>query len=346
MPEPCAQHTSLPEPAVACSPISSLDTSPSSPSSGTPMPAPCCESARAKAGLLDSMSTKATCERSTSAPGPREWIASQRAFLVRTFLRLAEGQVSMAHEAGLYPKYGEASTKSTLPLSSLKTRRASGRKGAQPSSGNCWREDISGETERLVRLMSVPDINVIDGGFLLPTLTVCGNYNRKGVSQKSGDGLVTALLRLGPTLLASAATAGGNYKRGNPKLREWVKQLPTLCARDHKNSGGATLTERGKSRLPSALKHKLPTVCATDFKAPYSAEGYRKQTQQRSKPLRDTLVHTTGHRLTPAFAEWWMGWPIGWTASSVRAMARFRSRQQRRGSSLPKVSSTDKTDHA
>ena len=45
-------------------------------------------------------------------------------------------------------------------------------------------------------------------GFSLPTLTVCGNYNRTGASKTSGDGLVTAL-----------------------------KKLPTLCARDWKDTG-------------------------------------------------------------------------------------------------------------
>ena len=38
-------------------------------------------------------------------------------------------------------------------------------------------------------------------GSLLPTLTVCGNYNRKGASATSGDGLATALKKM-PTLVA------------------------------------------------------------------------------------------------------------------------------------------------
>lgn len=38
-------------------------------------------------------------------------------------------------------------------------------------------------------------------GLSLPTLTVCGNYNRKGASKTSGDGLVTALKKM-PTLTA------------------------------------------------------------------------------------------------------------------------------------------------
>ena len=36
---------------------------------------------------------------------------------------------------------------------------------------------------------------------LLPTLTLCGNYNRKGASKTSGDGIITAL-KLPPTLTA------------------------------------------------------------------------------------------------------------------------------------------------
>lgn len=159
--------------------------------------------------------------------------------------------------------------------------------------------------ESLVRLMLTPAIRETAGGSLLPTITVCGNYNSKGASATSGDGLATALRNLGPTL------------------------LPTLCAIDHKGSGGQVLTKRGAQSLPRALKHLLPTICATDFKAPYSAEGYHKQTQQRSKPLRDTLVHTTGHRLTPGFAEWWMGWPLGWTALNVAVTGKSRSKRQR-----------------
>jgi hypothetical protein len=183
--------------------------------------------------------------------------------------------------------------------------------------------------------MSAQAISEIAGGCLLPTLTVCGNYNRIGVSKKSGNGLATAL-KLMPTLCAANAKQGADNRAGRDKkhgttLPTALKKLPTLCARDYNNSGGKTLTNRGKSRLPTAMKHLLPTVCATNYKSPYSAAGYHKQTQQRSKPLRDTLAHTTGHRLTPAFAEWWMGWPLGWTGSSAPVTGKSRSRRQPRG---------------
>src|SRR5512140_3488159 len=44
---------------------------------------------------------------------------------------------------------------------------------------------------------------------LLPTLTVAGNYNRKGASPESGDGLVTALREMYPTLCARDAKGPG-----------------------------------------------------------------------------------------------------------------------------------------
>lgn len=73
-------------------------------------------------------------------------------------------------------------------------------------------------------------------------------------------------------------------------------------------------TKRGET-LPHLFRRLLPNLCATDYKSPYSRQGYLKQRQKRSKPLRDTAAHTIGIRLTPDFCEWWMGWPIGASAS-------------------------------
>lgn len=127
---------------------------------------------------------------------------------------------------------------------------------------------------------------------LLPTLTVDGNYNRKGASKESGDGLRTALLptltvclrdnrggenpegparpsletlaKTGalPTLLSSAESRGGQtYGRGNLTLRGTLQQLPTLTTRDEKGPGPANKTRGGKD-LPLTLGgHLNPTWC-------------------------------------------------------------------------------------
>ena len=59
---------------------------------------------------------------------------------------------------------------------------------------------------------------------LLPTLTVHGNYNRAGVSAKSGDGLVTALL---PTLTAR------DYRTGNASAQTWSKRTTSPPLSEH-----------------------------------------------------------------------------------------------------------------
>lgn len=48
---------------------------------------------------------------------------------------------------------------------------------------------------------------------LLPTLTRCGNYNRKGASRTSGDGLGTVLRRMLPTLPRHDVRGGSKPER-------------------------------------------------------------------------------------------------------------------------------------
>lgn len=59
-------------------------------------------------------------------------------------------------------------------------------------------------------------------GSLLPTLTVCGNYNRKGASATSGDGLATVLKRL-PTLVAR------DYRHPGRSRLEWTGSKSGDC---------------------------------------------------------------------------------------------------------------------
>lgn len=102
-------------------------------------------------------------------------------------------------------------------------------------------------------------------GSLLPTLTVCGNYNRKGLSKTSGDGLATAL-----------------------------KMLPTLVARDHRHPGRSRLDRTG------------------------SKSG-------------DCLPQVIGGPLNPEWCEWFMGWPVGWTALKPLEMDKYQQWQQQHG---------------
>jgi len=120
---------------------------------------------------------------------------------------------------------------------------------------------------------------------LLPTLTRCGNYNRKVASPTSGDGLVTALAKL-PTLRRTDGERGGRGDliqalRGNPNSHY---KIPTLTKQDAHNNGS-----------PSQRNRNTP---------PLNAE--------------------VGGPLNPDWCEWFMGWPIGWTASAPLGTDRFR----------------------
>lgn len=124
-------------------------------------------------------------------------------------------------------------------------------------------------------------ISVSGFGSLLPTLTVCGNYNAKGSSPTSGDGLATALKKL-PTLVASDATCGVE-----PPGRTGRKLLTTLTASNGLDGGSNS----------------------------------RRAALNRGDPI-------PSGPLNPDWCEWFMGFPIGWTASDALAMPKFHEWQQ------------------
>lgn len=139
------------------------------------------------------------------------------------------------------------------------------------------------------------------GSGLLPTLTVHGNYNRRGASKNSGDGLATVL-------------------KNNPRL-------PTLRATDGERGGRGDLLAiiRGKPN-----KHcRLPMLTANDCKP----AGRVEVTEYRQKGRRTTVQRLRaavtepeqlGGTLNPDWCEWFMGWPIGWTASEPLETDKFR----------------------
>lgn len=152
-----------------------------------------------------------------------------------------------------------------------------------------------------------PSISASASGSLLPTLTVCGNYNAKGASKKAGDGLATALAKRLPTLLASDAAKGGPnavHGSGTMSLTAAVARLPTLTARDY----------RSERR---------------------SAEGFSKRAaERRGHTLPATLDHEAGGQggpLNPDWCEWFMGFPIGWTASAPLETHKFHEWRQQHG---------------
>lgn len=193
----CELRTFSPEPVAASWQTSSSDTSQSSPSSGSPTPAKSCASDSPACESLKAMSDPWTSRES--------WLASMRSALdslVRTSAQQEREQALAASEAASTEKSCEQLTLFDLSGSSSKTHPSSEPEAGTSSSETWWRVDTPGEMDSLPRLMLERLTSVIGGGALLPTLTVCGNYNRKGASPTSGVGLATAIGRLLPTLVA------------------------------------------------------------------------------------------------------------------------------------------------
>jgi len=95
-----------------------------------------------------------------------------------------------------------------------------------------------------------------------------------------------------------------NYSMG---LAETTKVWPTITAQDAKNNGGESQFQRNTKPLnvEAALHCSRPTQTATGAV---------------SQPT-----------LNPAFTEWLMGWPIGWTASAPAVTGWCRWQRHMRG---------------
>jgi hypothetical protein len=124
--------------------------------------------------------------------------------------------------------------------------------------------------------------------FLWPTITVCGNNNYKGASKTSGDGIETAIQK---QMLA------GLPQPHSPLWCEAFDDKPAMQSSDE-----CTLFDRATGK-PSPL-------------------GVTKQVLLYERSLLSYHTHDDGRtlpyfrgRMNPDWAEWLMGWPVGWTKS-------------------------------
>ena len=105
--------------------------------------------------------------------------------------------------------------------------------------------------------------------------------------------------------------------------------LPTCAARDHKDSGPNTdYRKLSKKCKLSGRIAMLPTVTTP---RPHDSEKTAGVyiPSQNQVDLTVILGKNHGLKLQPAFAEWMMGFPPGWTALSVSEMPSSRSKSTR-----------------
>ena len=109
-----------------------------------------------------------------------------------------------------------------------------------------------------------------------------------------------------PTPTAGDQKASGSRKNGTT-LTDATKQWPTPSANDHK---GSSQVGQRRGQLSEATE-QIHTFSRQVQEMPHGSQSSK-----------------TTRRLNPRFAEWLMGWPIGWTDSeqSVTEFAAYRRR--------------------
>jgi hypothetical protein len=130
---------------------------------------------------------------------------------------------------------------------------------------------------------------------LWPTPTVTGNYNRKGASKTSGDGIATAVNR-------------------------WPTPT-TTCDRANHNSPSVLNRQHGINLAGAVMKWATPV--ARDYRSPGQSWLERTGSSQG-----DPLNTQVGGVLNPTWVEWLMGWPLGWTDLRPLEMDKFQQWQQ------------------
>lgn len=124
-----------------------------------------------------------------------------------------------------------------------------------------------------------------------------------------------------PPVMPFAGTVADGLFHEEERIEGPAPVMPTLISADARGSGNRpdptlwSLSDTlGITKKFQRHGITMPTIAATDWKSKYSTEGLQKQLAKRSKPLRDVLPFIEGGTcINPRWAEWYMGWPLGWT---------------------------------
>ena len=144
----------------------------------------------------------------------------------------------------------------------------------------------------------------VSGGDLWPTPSVRGNYNRKGLSPHSGDGLATAV-KLWPTPRAGK-TDGYSSEGYRPTLLQAVQRdWPTPKASDGPHGGPNMRDSAGNPALPAAVH-----LAGKNWPTPRGQSATGAGKHGTGGP---DLQTQAGGMLNPDWVEILMGFDIGWT---------------------------------
>ena len=118
--------------------------------------------------------------------------------------------------------------------------------------------------------------------------------------------------------------AGALWERTTPGLPTGATASglwPTPTVQDAKNNGGPSQYRRRTPPL-NALARMFPTPRTPSRSG--GGTGLDGGSGARAMLTEQERRELTGGQLNPAWIEWLMGWPLGWTGCAVSATGRFR----------------------
>lgn len=186
----------------------------------------------------------------TDARGEELLTSFLEAFPVRTSAQPGKAQDLRANEAGCGKKWHGSLAKCDQRTRSWKTRHRSldGDLIEFSETFPKWGTTVGGELYRLPMPSGLCAIralitSAIESGLLLraPTLTVHGNYNRKGASKNSGDGLHTFLTKRIRTLVKSDSNKWNNKTVAERKAKGQSVRLGNVVLDDKDQPAGGAL---------------------------------------------------------------------------------------------------------
>ncbi len=155
------------------------------------------------------------------------------------------------------------------------------------TASGCWPTVTTSFNNRRPRSKPFRSIGLETAARLWLTPTQHGNYNRREASKRSGNGLATEMRLYGTPTASQETVRGRMAHRSRPGgLLASVQKQEQLWG---------TPTAPPRTHTPRRVDHGVQ------------------------------LANQVGGSLNPAWVEWLMGWPVGWTGLRRLGMGRFRS---------------------